>query len=106
MQRYKVIHQPVTLFAGILDLSTEQAAPRLQSLDDLGSGLYQIRHGQSVSFKCGEAFGYDGAVNKALLQQITPVPAVSEDDAQTAAAASQPPPPEEKTWGLFGRKKK
>jgi hypothetical protein len=70
MERYEVVAPHVEIHTGILQLSKEQADARAHALDDLGEGLYQIR--RPVQFKCGETFGYDGTVNKALLQLIKP----------------------------------
>lgn len=70
MQRYSVIGPKVEIHSGILHLSKTQAAARVHALDDLGEGLYQVS--RPIQFKKGEEFGYDGSVNKALLQQMTP----------------------------------
>jgi hypothetical protein len=68
MQRYTVTGHSVNIHSGILDLTHEQAASRLHSLTDLGDGLYEVLY--PVQFKRGEEIGYDGEVNKNLLQSI------------------------------------
>lgn len=71
MERYDVIAEKVEIHTGILQLDKKQASARVHALDDLGDGLYQVR--RTVQFKRGEAFGYDGSVNKAMLRQIAAV---------------------------------
>lgn len=61
----------VTIHSGILALSADQSRRRRHLLTDLGEGLFEVV--QQIQFKQGETFGYDGEVNKALLQKINPV---------------------------------
>lgn len=61
----------VTIHSGILLLNDLQATARVNALINLGEGLYEIRG--PVQFKCRETFGYDGEVNKALLEKIVEV---------------------------------
>ena len=68
MHRYTTI-APITLHTGIVELTPEQAAPRLYQLNDLGEGLYEITG--PVQFKAGETIGYDGDINKALMERLT-----------------------------------
>lgn len=67
MKRY-LAQSPVTLHGGIVELTNEQASCRAHALVSLGEGLYEIC--QTVQFKTGEVIGYDGEVNKSLLQQV------------------------------------
>lgn len=71
MQRYIVIAIMAGFNSGILELAPEQASSRSHALASLGEGLFEIR--EPVQFKRGEIVGYDGDVNKALLQLIEPV---------------------------------
>lgn len=68
MKQYSVEERSVTISSGILLLSNDQAEARTTHLENLGDGLYQVN--QPVQFKRGEIFGYDGDVNKDILQQI------------------------------------
>ena len=68
MKQYFVIALAVNIASGILALNKDQAASRVHCLEDLGDGLYEVK--QPVQFKRGEEFGYDGEVNKALLQDL------------------------------------
>lgn len=68
MQRY-ITTDAVTLCHGILELTPEQAAGRRHLLTDLGDGLYGIA--SAVQFKAGETVGYDGDVNKALMECLS-----------------------------------
>lgn len=87
MQRYTVTGHSVNIHSGILDLAPEQAASRLHSLADLGDGLYEVL--SPVQFKRGEEIGYDGEVNKALMQQIAP--AVGEQKHKASPKQAAPP---------------
>lgn len=68
MQRYIVIGSSVGFISGILELTYEQAASRRDALIDLGEDLFEIT--SPVQFKRGEELGYDGEVNKQLLQSL------------------------------------
>lgn len=92
MQRY-LVTAPLHLHAGaMLELTPEQAAPRVaaRALAPMPSdGVYEVR--TSVQFKAGELIGYAGLVPKTLAA------ALSSPDAPAAAepAAAEPaaPPP-------------
>jgi hypothetical protein len=87
MQCYTVL-QPITLYSGILDLTSSQAVPRLSSLIPLGEGLYEIAG--PVQFKAGEIIGYDGEVNKALIESLdTGIEAAADEAAADEAAADE-----------------
>jgi len=68
MKQYFVIALAVNIAGGILALNKDQAESRVHCLEDLGDGLYEVR--KPVQFKHGEEFGYDGEINKALLQEL------------------------------------
>lgn len=70
MKRYTVISGPITIFSGILEMDERQASARSYAVTPLGEGLFEVV--SPVQFKNGEEFGYDGDVNKSLLQQLTP----------------------------------
>ena len=63
MRRIYVSGATAEFHAGVLELTPAQASARITSLDDLGDGLYQIKH--PVQFKRGEELGFDGEINKA-----------------------------------------
>lgn len=82
MQRY-LVAAPLSLHAGaLLELTPEQAAPRVRELRAVGEGVYEVQ--TSVQFKAGETLGVDGIVPKALATVL-----VSPD----AAQAAEPPAP-------------
>ena len=68
MKRYEVTSHFVTLHTGRLDLSASQASDRMHALQKVQEGIYTVL--SSIQFKRGEQFGYDGEVNKALLQHL------------------------------------
>lgn len=70
MKEYAVIGSVAKISGGILALTEEQAKARIHNLKNLEDGLYQVE--RPVQFKRGESFGYDGGVNKRLLQEIEP----------------------------------
>lgn len=67
----------ITIASGILLLTAAQGNARAHALANLGEGLYEIR--QPVQFKHGEVIGYDGDINKTLLERIVEVTAVKEE---------------------------
>lgn len=86
MNRYEVINpKGVTLHSGVLQLSKGQASARTYALSSLKDDLYLIE--KPVQFKCGEVFGYDGEVSKALLVEIEPVEKAKAKPAKKAKPA-------------------
>lgn len=87
MQRY-LVTAPLHLHAGaLLELTPEQAAPRVaaRALAPMPSdGVYEVR--TSVQFKAGELIGYAGLVPKTLAA------ALASPDAPAAAEPAAPPP--------------
>lgn len=79
LRQYKVIGFKAVFSAGIVELTEAQAAVRLRNLDsrdlpkDKKTGIGQYRIINQIEFKAGEIFGYDGAINKAMLEDITPL---------------------------------
>lgn len=69
MQRYLIIAAVASFAAGILELTPVQASARSHALKPLGDSLYEVT--APVQFKNGEVVGYDGEINKSLLQLIT-----------------------------------
>jgi hypothetical protein len=60
--------EPVTLTSGILKLDADQARRRSKYLNKLEDGRFEIV--QSVNFKSGETFGFDGDVPKAISKSL------------------------------------
>ncbi len=73
MKTYTVIGAYASFMSGVLKLTEEQYKARKHALNPVGDSLYQVV--QQTSFKKGEILGYEGDVNKTLLQDITPVEA-------------------------------
>lgn len=73
MQRY-LVAAPLSLHAGeLLELTPEQAAPRLaaRALAAMPrEGVYEVQ--TQVQFKAGEVIGYAGIVPKALATALVP----------------------------------
>lgn len=72
-------HQAISLHGGNVKLSKEQASARAHCLGECKRGIYPVL--QTIYFKAGETFGYDGALPKALLGLV-----VDEDEEQQAKA--------------------
>jgi hypothetical protein len=69
MQQYKVIGPFVTMIAGIVTISGEQARARQHALipiavDDDGAGVYEVNG--PITFKRHEEFTHDGAIPKGM----------------------------------------
>lgn len=64
MDKYTVTAVSARLSSGVLELTKEQAAPRLHNLKSQGKGLFEVVN--PVEFKRGEVIGYDGDLPKAL----------------------------------------
>lgn len=72
MKRFEVIGGFANFAGGILYLTVDQARSRIHALEDMGDGFFEIL--SPVTFKRGELVGYDGDVNKVLLQEIAEIP--------------------------------
>lgn len=72
MKAYRVTGPRARFFTGSLRLSEKQYESRRHCLKPLGEGIFEIS--TPVEFKQNEVVEYDGEVNKAFLQDITPVP--------------------------------
>lgn len=72
MKKYVVIGAYASFMSGVLMLTREQYKAREHALEPLSEDLYNVI--QQTGFKRDEIVGFDGEVNKALLQDITPMP--------------------------------
>ncbi len=70
MKDYIVINGQASLHSGKVKLSPSQAKDRAHNLKtiDAEKGLFEIIN--TVNFKNGEEFSYDGPVNKAQLEEL------------------------------------
>lgn len=68
MNNYTVESRSVRLTSGVLVLSDDQVRRRSHKLKKVDGG-YQIM--DTVEFKKGEIFGYDGSVPKNMLKQLS-----------------------------------
>lgn len=68
MKKYMVSGPYARFMSGVLRLTEEQYRSREHALDPLGDGRYRIT--APTGFKRGEVLGFDGEVNKDLLQDI------------------------------------
>jgi len=85
MKRYVVTGASANFASGVIMLTEEQAKARVHALKDLGDGYFEVM--TTVSFKRGEIVGYDGEVNKALLQLVDEI-----GEAPSAPPAQHAPP--------------
>ena len=72
MKNYEVNSVSVTLHHGKVHLTEDQANARRHALKTVSrkAGIYELRG--PTSFKRREIFGYDGAINKALMLEVDP----------------------------------
>lgn len=70
MKTYTVNH-PLTIQSGILQLTKEQAKPRMHNINALSNDTFLIIN--AVNFKAGEVFGYDGDLPKSVASLAEPV---------------------------------
>jgi hypothetical protein len=68
MKNYTVEARSVRLTSGVLKLSEDQVRRRSHKLKQVDGGHEIV---DSVEFKQGETFGYDGNVPKGLMKQLT-----------------------------------
>lgn len=68
MAKYRV-NMPVTLFAGIIVLTAQQAAPRMHCLKKLAKNKFEII--EPIMFKVGEIIDIPGKPDKALAQRLS-----------------------------------
>ena len=87
MKDYIVINGQASLHSGKVKLSPSQAKDRAHNIKkiDAEEGLFEII--QTINFKRGEEFSYDGPVNKAQLEELGEVVDVKEK--KTAAAKEE-----------------
>lgn len=70
MEQFTVVAASVKLHAGIMILNAAQAAARAHCLEHLSDDRYGIK--DTVQFKRGETFGYDGTLPKMLAEAMLP----------------------------------
>jgi hypothetical protein len=70
MKSFEVVAAFANVNSGRIALSRTQYEARRHNLEPAGDGIYKVR--SPIQFKRGEIFGYDGEVNKALLQHLEP----------------------------------
>lgn len=88
MKEYQVTAKQVTLTAGLLKLTAEQAKPRAHALKATDKvGVFEIL--QPVSFKAGEVFSWDGQLGKALADDLTPSEEVKQPEPANAPEAEK-----------------
>lgn len=101
MNLYRVISKPIRLHAGKLKLNENQLAPRKHLLSPEAGDVFEII--SPVEFKVGELIGYDGEVNKALLQGLEPIILKAEAIEPAPVSEEAAPKPAEtaagKKWG-------
>jgi hypothetical protein len=99
MKKYVVEGRMAEFFAGaVLMLSEDQSRSRIHALKPLKKkGFYEVT--APVQFKRGEEIGFEGEVNKTLLQEI--VPAHPAPVLADPAAGVPGPGPEQKKPGVF-----
>ena len=88
MKEYIVINGQASLHSGKVKLSSSQAKDRAHNLKtiDAKKGLFEIIN--TINFKKGEEFSYDGPVNKAQLEELGEVVDVKAKKAAAAAGRS------------------
>lgn len=91
MITYHVTGSFVTINSGKVTLTESQAKRRSHAIKALGGCVYEVV--RSIGFKRGEVFGFDGEVNKKLLQSMKTEEEVleAEINAEEAVKASQKP---------------
>lgn len=88
MQLYQVTAPLVTLHAGRVQLTKDQARRRRHVMKHVTEDVFEIT--TPIQFKHGETFGYDGEVSKALSVQLrdpnAPKPAAAAADGDAGPA--------------------
>jgi len=105
MNFYRVIGRSAQFFSGTIKLSDRQSIPRAHLLKPVGEGIFEIL--SPIEFKAGEELSYDGEVNKAMLQNITPVVLKAEGPSSPEEPVPlAPPKAEDKPAKKSGSKKR
>ena len=94
MKTYRIDTKSYRFFHGLVQLTEKQAKPRMHQLVPRGEGIFEIV--QPIEFKAGEEIGYDGEVNAALLQNITPIPEIKPEKKQEEPSSASDPAPKGK----------
>lgn len=68
MKKFRVTDVYVAIHSGVLGLTEHQASLRTYGLKPIGDGKYEVK--ETVQFKRGEEFEWDGDVPRALAAQI------------------------------------
>lgn len=82
--KYEVTAVSARINSGVLELTKEQAGPRLHNLKLIKGNKYEVLN--TVEFKRGEVFGYDGDLPKVLADVMEPEAAKT--GSKTAAPAA------------------
>ena len=94
MKTYRVDTKSYRFFHGLVQLTEKQAGLRAHQLKPQGDGIFEIV--QPIEFKAGEELGYDGEVNAALLQNITPISEIKVEKKEEEPAKTFTPVSKEK----------
>jgi hypothetical protein len=84
MTKYEVT-ATARIHAGVLALTTEQAAARAHNLKALGNGRFEVVH--PVEFKAGEVIAYEGDLPKVLATALVDAAAKASDGKKAKAKA-------------------
>lgn len=68
MRKFRVIGFKADFHSGKIELSKEQALPRMHNLKHIKGDIYEIV--KPIQFKAGELIGFDGEVSKSMLGDI------------------------------------
>ena len=83
--KYEVTAVSARINSGVLELTKEQAGPRLHNLKLIKGNKYEVLN--TVEFKRGEVFGFDGDLPKVLASALEPESAKAGSKAGSKAAA-------------------
>lgn len=70
IQKYEVTAVSARINSGVLELTKEQAGPRMHNLKPIKGNKYEVLN--TVEFKRGEVFGFDGDLPKVLASALEP----------------------------------
>lgn len=90
IQKYEVTAVSARINSGVLELTKEQAGPRMHNLKPIKGNKYEVLN--TVEFKRGEVFGFDGDLPKVLASALEPESAKtgSKTAAKTGSADDAP----------------
>ena len=93
MKKFVVINRTgISIHTGLVQLDEKQAARRSGKLAAVKDrpGVYEIK--SPTMFKCGEKFGYDGAISKAMMTEIEDETAAEKRKQEEAKKAEEVKP--------------